>query len=43
MEIKGSRISIQGQPTIIAAEVKKGDQMLKLRDDKGIPLWTGPR
>jgi hypothetical protein len=43
VEIKGSRLSIQGQPTVIAAEVKKGDQILKLRDDKGIPLWTGPR
>jgi len=43
VEIKGSRIPIQGQATIIAAEVKKGDQILKLRDDKGIPLWVGPR
>ena len=43
VEIKGSRLSIQGQPTVIAAEVKKGDQILKLRDDKGIPLWLGPR
>jgi hypothetical protein len=43
IEVKGSKMSIQGQPTIIAAEVKKGDQVLKLRDDKGIPLWVGPR
>jgi hypothetical protein len=43
VEIKGSKMSIQGQPTIIAQEVKKGDQVLKLRDDKGAPLWTGPR
>ena len=43
VEIKGSRLSIEGQPTVIAAEVKKGDQILKLRDDKGIPLWLGPR
>jgi len=43
VEVKGSRLSIQGQPTIIAQEVKKGDQVLKLRDDKGAPLWTGPR
>jgi hypothetical protein len=43
VEIKGSLISIQGQSTLIAAEVKKGDQMLKLRDDKGIPLWIGPK
>jgi len=43
IEVKGSRMSIQGQPTIIAQEVKKGDQVLKLRDDKGAPLWIGPR
>jgi len=43
IEVKGSRMSIQEQPTIIAQEVKKGDQVLKLRDDKGTPLWLGPR
>jgi len=43
VEVKGSRLSIQGQPTIIAQEVKKGDKVLKLRDDKGMPLWTSPR
>ncbi len=21
----------------------KGDKILKLRDDKGVPLWAGPR
>lgn len=39
VEVKGSRLSIQGQPTVIAAEVRKGGQVLKLRDDKGNPLW----
>jgi len=43
VEVKGSRLSIQGQPTIIAQEVKKGDKVLRLRDDQGVPLWTGPR
>jgi hypothetical protein len=43
IEVKGSRMLIQGQPTIIAQEVKKGDTVLKLRDDKGAPLWLGPR
>ena len=43
VEVKGSRLSIQGQPTLIAQEVKKGDKVLRLRDDKGVPLWTGPR
>jgi len=43
VEVNGSRISLQGQPTIIAAEVKKGNNVLKLRDDRGIPLWAGAR
>jgi hypothetical protein len=43
VEVKGSRLSLQGQDTIIAQEVKKGDQVLKLRDPKGAPLWSGPR
>lgn len=43
LELKGSRLTIQGQPTMVAAEVKKGDKVLKLRDDRGLPLWAGPR
>jgi len=43
VEVKGSQLSIQGQPTLIAQEIKKGDKILKMRDDKGSPLWGGPR
>jgi len=43
VEIKGSRVTMQGQPALIVAEVKKGDEVLKLRDDAGIPLWAGWR
>jgi hypothetical protein len=43
VEIKGSRVTMQGQSVLIAAEVKKGDEVLKLRDDAGIPLWAGWR
>lgn len=43
VEVKGSRVTIRNQPTVLAAEVKKGDKILKLRDDRGIPLWAGPR
>lgn len=41
--IKGSRVSFGGRPAIIAAEVKKGDLVLKLRDDQGFPVWSGWR
>ena len=43
LEIKGSRITFQGKPALIAAEVKKGAEILKLRDENGIPLWSGWR
>ena len=41
LEIRGSRVTSQGKPAIIAAEIKKGDQTLKLRDENGIPAWSG--
>ncbi len=43
IEIRGSRITYRGHPAIIAAEVKKGSQSLKLREDDGRPLWRGLR
>lgn len=43
VEITGSRITYQGKPAIIAAEVKKGDEILKLRDENGVPIWAGWR
>jgi CBS domain containing-hemolysin-like protein len=41
VEVKGSRVTVSGGPAIIAAEVKKGDAVLKLRDDNGFPAWAG--
>jgi hypothetical protein len=43
VEVKGSRVTFGGKPAIIAAEVKKGDEVLKLRDDAGFPVWSGWR
>jgi hypothetical protein len=43
IEVKGSRVTIAGKPAIIAAEVKKGDNVLVLRDTNGIPAWAGWR
>jgi hypothetical protein len=43
VEVQGSRISFDGKPAIIAAEVRKGDAALVLRDAAGIPVWAGWR
>ncbi|NLI29710.1 MAG: DNA-binding protein [Nitrospiraceae bacterium] len=43
IEVKGSRISFAGKPALLAAELKKDDQTLVLRDANGIPAWAGWR
>ncbi len=43
VEIKGHRISDRGEAAIIATEVEKGDEILKLRDENGLPFWRGRR
>ena len=43
VQIKGSRVTLHGKPAIIASEVKKGDDTIKLRDDTGVPAWSGWR
>ena len=41
--ITGSRVTFEGKPAIIASEIKKGDMVLVLRDQNGIPLWSRGR
>lgn len=43
VDVKGSRITFEGKPALVAAEVRKGDEILKLRDDNGFPAWSGWR
>jgi hypothetical protein len=43
IDVKGSRVTFSGKPAIIAAEVKKDDSTLVLRDGSGIPAWAGWR
>ena len=38
--VNGSRVVVEGKPTIIAAEVTKGEKTLKLRDANGLPVWN---
>ena len=43
IEITGSRVQCDGKPAIMAAEVRKGDKKLKLRDESGAPIWGGEK
>jgi hypothetical protein len=43
VEVRGSRIESSQKPAIIAIEVKRGDDVLALRDEDGIPRWAGWR
>jgi len=43
IEVKGSRISFENKPAIIAAEIKKSDEILTLRNESGFPAWSGWR
>ena len=37
--VTGSRVTMDGKSVVIAAEIRKQNQVVKLRDAKGIPLW----
>lgn len=41
VQVKGSRVTFNGKPAVIAAEIKKGDQTILLRNEAGIPVWSG--
>ncbi len=43
VKIKGSRITFDGQPAIIASQITKGNNVLLLRSRKGYPVWSGWR
>ena len=37
--VTGSRVTVGGKTVIIGAQVKKGNEVLNLRDENGIPAW----
>ena len=43
VEVKGSRITFGDKPAIIATEVRKGNEVLTLRDPSGFPAWMAWR
>ena len=40
VEVTGSRVIYDGKPALIAAEVRRGSEILRLRTPEGIPLWS---
>jgi hypothetical protein len=43
VEVTGSVVTFDGKPAMIATEVRKGDEVLTLRDEDGRPMWSGWR
>ena len=37
--VTGSRVTMNGRSAIVAADITKGNGLLKLRDGNGIPVW----
>jgi len=40
VQVKGARAKFADKWTIMAREVKKGDSVIKLREEDGFPLWS---
>jgi hypothetical protein len=43
IEVTGSRVIDHGKPALIAAQIKRGKEQLRLRSAEGLPLWRGFR
>lgn len=41
IEVRGSRVTMGGNPALLAARVTRGRQVLMLRDSAGLPVWRG--
>ena len=41
IQVKGSQITFENKPAVIATEIEKGDDILRLRDGDGFPRWAG--
>lgn len=43
VEVRGTRVTSWDRPALVAAQVRRGNDILVLRDDKGVPGWAGWR
>jgi hypothetical protein len=37
--VTGSRVTLDGRSTIVAADITRGNELLKLRDNNGVAFW----
>jgi hypothetical protein len=43
VSVRGSRTAVSRQPALIAIDVKRGGETLRLREEDGTPLWSAWR
>jgi hypothetical protein len=43
LTVRGSRVTMRGEPSLIAAELTRQGQTWTLRDEQGFPQWRGQR
>ena len=43
LTVRGSRVTMQGEPSLITAKLTRQDQTWTLRDEQGFPRWRGQR
>ena len=41
LEVVGSILDDDGKSYMVARELKKGSKVVKLRDERGVPVWSG--
>ena len=41
VEVVGSRVKIDGSDALLARQISRGGKTLSLRDQTGVPLWSG--
>lgn len=39
LEVTGSKVTLAGQPTVLASNLKVGDKSATLRNSQGFPVW----
>jgi hypothetical protein len=43
LQVIGSRMQVDGREFVIAAQIQRGNDVWILRDENGVPMWSGRR